>query len=76
MQVLIGSLALRPALLPFGNSRTRVTTTPLPLATGAYGQLPGRDFNPLVQRFTLDATNKNDGCFVESRPGLPTEAQQ
>ncbi len=30
-----------------GNSRPRVTTTPLPHATGAYGQLPGRDFNPL-----------------------------
>ena len=43
----VGSLALRPALLLFGNSRPRVTTTPLPHATGAYGQLPGRDFNPL-----------------------------
>ena len=43
----MGSLALRPALLLFGNSRPRVTTTPLPHATGAYGQLPGRDFNPL-----------------------------
>ena len=43
----VGSLALRPALLLFGNSRPRVTATPLPHATGAYGQLPGRDFNPL-----------------------------
>lgn len=43
----IGSLALRPALLVFGNLRPRVTTAPLPHATGAYGQLPGRDFNPL-----------------------------
>jgi len=43
----IGSLALRPALLLFGNSRPRVATAPLPHATGAYGQLPGRDFNPL-----------------------------
>ena len=43
----MGSLALRPALLLFGNSRPRVATTPLPHATGAYGQLPGRDFNPL-----------------------------
>jgi len=25
----------------------RVTTAPLPHATGAYGQLPRRDFNPL-----------------------------
>src|SRR5690242_20133576 len=46
-RLLIGSLALRPALLLFGNSRPRVTTTPLPHATGAYGQLPRRDFNPL-----------------------------
>jgi len=43
----MSSLALRPATLLFGNSRPRVTTTPLPHATGAYGQLPGRDFNPL-----------------------------
>ena len=46
-RLLIGSLALRPALLLLGNSRPRVTATPLPHATGAYGQLPGRDFNPL-----------------------------
>jgi hypothetical protein len=26
---------------------TSVTTTPLPHATGTYGQFPGRDFNPL-----------------------------
>ena len=43
----VDSLALRPALLLFGNSRPRVTTTPLPHATGAYRQLPGGDFNPL-----------------------------
>jgi len=43
----IGSLALRPAFLLFGNSRPCVTTTPLPHTTRAYGQLPGRDFNPL-----------------------------
>jgi hypothetical protein len=43
----MGSLTLRPALLLFGNSRPRVTATPLPHATEAHGQLPGRDFNPL-----------------------------
>src|SRR4030067_16674 len=43
----VGSLAFRPALLLFGNSQPRVTTTPLPHATGAHGQLPERDFNPL-----------------------------
>ena len=43
----MGSLALRPATLRFGNSRPRVATTPLPHATKANGQLLGRDFNPL-----------------------------
>ncbi|MDP3281423.1 MAG: hypothetical protein Q8M57_10330, partial [Nitrosomonas sp.] len=37
----------RPALLLRGNLRPRVTTTPLPHATEAHGQLLGRDFNPL-----------------------------
>ena len=46
-RLLMGSLALRPALLLCGNSRPRVSATPLPHATGAHGQLPGRDFNPL-----------------------------
>lgn len=46
-RLLIGSLALRPALLLLGNSRPRVATTPLPHATEAHGQLLGRDFNPL-----------------------------
>jgi len=40
----IGSLTLRPVALPIGNSRPPVTRTPLPWATRAYGQLPGRDF--------------------------------
>ena len=44
-----GSLALRPAALPFGNSRPSVARTPLPRATGVYGQFPGRDSNPLDQ---------------------------
>ena len=43
----MGSLAFRPAILLFGNSRPRVATTPLPHATEAYGQLLGRDLNPL-----------------------------
>ena len=43
----MGSLAFRPAILLFGDSRPRVATTPLPHATEAYGQLLGRDFNPL-----------------------------
>ncbi len=47
LQGYVGSRALRPARLLFGNSRPRVTTTPLPHATGAYRQRPRRDFNPL-----------------------------
>ncbi len=43
----VGSLALRPAFLLFGNSRQWITPPPLPHATVAYGQLHGRDFNPL-----------------------------
>ena len=46
-RLLRGSLALRPAILLFGNSRPRITPAPLPHATKAYGQLLGRDFNPL-----------------------------
>jgi len=37
-RILMGSLALRPALLLFANSRPRVATAPLP-------QLPGRTDN-------------------------------
>ncbi len=44
-----GSLTLRPIALPFGNSRPSVARTPLPRATGVYGQFPGRDSNPLDQ---------------------------
>jgi hypothetical protein len=43
----LGSLALRPAALPSGNSRPMITQTPLPCATGGHGQFPARDFNPL-----------------------------
>jgi hypothetical protein len=46
-RLLLGSLALRPAALPSGNLRPLITQTPLPCATGVYGQFPGRDFNPL-----------------------------
>ena len=48
-----GSLALRPATLPFGNSRPLITQTPLPRATGMNGQLPGRDSNPLDEQLLL-----------------------
>jgi hypothetical protein len=46
-RLLIGSFAFRPAALSFENSRPRVTATPLPRTTKVYGQLLGRDLNPL-----------------------------
>src|SRR3990170_4824458 len=71
----VGSLALRPALLLLGNSRPRVTTTPLPHATGAYGQLPGRDFNPLdlllllrtVRALLMRPVQAGRSCIEEER---------
>jgi hypothetical protein len=64
----MGSLALRPATLLFGNLRPRVTTTPLPHATGAYGQFPGRDFNPLDTLLLLRTVRLLDLHFRHSRP--------
>jgi hypothetical protein len=49
----LGSLALRPAALPIGNSRPPVARTPLPWATKAHGQLLGRDFNPQDEQLLL-----------------------
>lgn len=68
----MGSLALRPALLLCGNSRPRVAATPLPHATGAYGQLPGRDFNPLDLLLLLrtDVTLFLSGLMREGRQKL------
>jgi len=43
----LGSLALRPAILPIENLRPLITQTPLSWTTKVYGQLLGRDFNPL-----------------------------
>jgi len=54
-RLLVGSLALLPALLLFGNSRQWIAPPLLPHATGAYGQLPGRDFNPLDPLLLLNA---------------------
>ena len=46
----IGSLSLRPASLPLGNSQPPVTRTLLPGAKKVYGQLLSRDFNPLEKQ--------------------------
>ena len=72
-RLLIGSLALRPATLLFGNSRPRVTTTPLPHATGAYGQFPGRDFNPLDTLLLL----RTDSLYLFTfRKNVPSQFER
>ena len=42
----LGSLALRPATLPLGNSQPPIARTLLPGARKVYGQLLSRDLNP------------------------------
>ena len=46
----------RPISLSFRNSRPLITQTPLLRATKAYGQLLGRDFNPLAKLLLLRTT--------------------
>ena len=85
----MGSLALRPALLLLGNSRPRVTTTPLPRANKAHGQLLVRDFNPLDALLLLRTDRPrlfHDHCNVycsslelsacRGRPALPRDARR
>lgn len=49
----LGSLALRPAPSSSGHSRPLIAQTPIPSTTEAYGQLLGRDFNPLAIQLLL-----------------------
>ena len=56
----LGSLALRPISLSFRNSRPLITQTPLLRATKAYGQLLGRDFNPLAKLLLLRTNDPGD----------------
>ena len=46
-RLLIGSLTLRPAILPLENLQPLITQPLLPGTTKVYGQLLRRDFNPL-----------------------------
>ena len=46
----VGSLALRPATLPQGNSQPPIARTLLPGARKVYGQLLSRDLNPLEKQ--------------------------
>ena len=63
-RLLMGSLALRPAHLLFGNSRPQITPAPLPHATKAYGQLLGRDFNPLDTLLLLRTVRSCNTTFL------------
>ncbi len=63
----IGSLAFRPALLLCGNSRPRIAPAPLPHATKAYGQLLGRDFNPLDTLLLLRTVRSCNRATCPSR---------
>jgi hypothetical protein len=51
----LGSLALRPISLSFRNSQPLITQTQRLRTTKAYGQLLGRDFNPLAKSLLLRA---------------------
>ena len=64
----IGSLALRPAILLFRNSRPWIAPAPLPHATKAYGQLLGRDFNPLDTLLLLRTVNSSNVAFRNFLP--------
>ncbi len=55
----MGSLALRPALLLCGTLTTPDYSRAASHATKVYGQLPGRDFNPL-DRLLLLRTVRNE----------------
>jgi len=70
-RLLIGSLALRPALLRFGNSRPQITPAPLPHATKAYGQLLGRDFHPLDILLLLRTVRSCITTFRKNRTRSP-----
>jgi hypothetical protein len=70
-RLLIGSLALRPALLLCGNSRPRVATTPLPHATKVYGQFLGRDFNPLDMLLLLRTVRSCIHIYSQAPSHLP-----
>jgi len=48
------------------NLRPRVTTTPLPHATKAYGQLLGRDFNPLDLLLLLRTVTSNIPTAIDA----------
>ena len=60
----LGSLALRPISLSFRNSRPLIAQTPLLRTTKAYGQLLGRDFNPLAKLLLLRTPVPTDCKFM------------
>jgi len=70
----------RPISLSFRNSRPLITQTPLLRTTKAYGQLLGRDFNPLAKLLLLRTSvpyclrQKKSPSTVAAT--LPQKAQQ
>ena len=67
----LGSLALRPISSSFRNSRPLITQTPLLRATKAYGQLLGRDFNPLAKLLLLRTSDPIDYILPRVLKWLP-----
>ena len=60
----VGSLALRPAILPMGNLQPLVTQALLPGAKEVYGQLLLLDFNQQeLQPFYGIRSGLTNGCF-------------
>ena len=64
----------RPISLSFRNSRPLIAQTPLLRTTKAYGQLLGRDFNPLAKLLLL-RTSDPFICGVPRRLLLPPPTQ-
>ena len=76
-RLLMGSLALRPAHLLFGNSRPQIAPAPFPHATKAYGQLLGRDLNPLDTLLLLRTVrSSNEAIYAPPGPGGVFTANQ
>ena len=63
----LGSLALRPISLSFRNSRPLIAQTPLLRTTKAYGQLLGRDFNPLAKLLLLRTSGPKTQSLISTQ---------
>ena len=68
----LGSLALRPISLSLRNSRPLIAQTPLLRTTKAYGQLLGRDFNPLAKLLLLRTSDPSKFMLIAVSTQFPT----